>query len=159
MRSFAMFSPSLAGETERGLWKNKRFFGKSPRPGQRAGYQRREIDLGKFQPFRRGLYRFGRLDLGLVRSLGIGGFLQLRHKMPLAAVRRPDTAAAACRKPGRGAVFLSRAAKAAAGQVAEGKLRVPRKEGCDLRLVLSRGKGAGRVDQHAARGQQGRGIF
>ena len=59
----------------------------------------------------------------------------------------------------RGAVCFARAAKAAAGQVAEDELRVSRKKGCDLRLVLRRGKGAGRVDQHATRGQQGRGIF
>ena len=81
--------------------------------------------------------------------------------MPLAAVGRPDAAGifGVEIRVVRGAVALARVAKAAAGQVAEGELGVLCKEGCDLRLVLRRGKGAGRVDQHATRGQQGRGIF
>ena len=81
--------------------------------------------------------------------------------MPLAAIGRPDAAGifGVEIRVVRGAVALARAAKAAAGQITKRKLLVLREEVRDLRLVLCRGKGAGRVDQHATRGQQGRSIF
>ena len=81
--------------------------------------------------------------------------------MALAAVGGPDAAgvSGAEIRVVRGAVGLARAAKAAAGQVAERERGVLCKESRDLSLVLRRGKCAGRVDEHAARSQQRRRVF
>ena len=132
-----------------------------PRPGQRAGSQRREIGFGKIEPLRRGFRHLGRLALRRGGRVGVGCLLQLRHKVALAAVGGPDAAGvsgAEIRVVG-GAIGLARAAKAAAGQVAERERGVLCEESRDLSLVLRRGKCAGRVDEHASRSQQRRRVF
>ena len=79
--------------------------------------------------------------------------------MALSPIGGPDAAASSRGKRRRGPVRLAGAAKAATRQIAEGKFRVAGQKRRNLPFVLFRGKGAGGKYQHAARGQQRRGVF
>ena len=99
---------------------------------------------------------------GAGRRGRVFALLQKRHKVPLSPVGGPDAAAACGGKggrsnPGRGAVFLARAAEAAGGQIALHKRRVAGKEGRGLGFVLLRGEGAGGQQQITARLDKGGG--
>ena len=127
-------------------------------PGQRAGSQRREKSVSA----NRATCRSQRLGRLAPSAVGV------RRRLPFAVSpyeaprRRRRARCGGCIRRGnpgsQGRDWLARAAKAAAGQVAE------RERGCFARKAAicpssSAGANAGRVDEHAARSQQRRRVF